>query len=127
MNSVDYCPSGDKPYMASGSDDFTVKIWDYQTRNCLATLEGHRDNISSVAFHPDLPIVISTSEDNTTKLWNSMTFKLETTLDFSMERAWCCHALKEASILALGYDEGTVVVKLGSDYPLASFSYSLPS
>jgi coatomer subunit beta' len=30
--------------------------------------------------------------------------------------------VKEASIVALGYDEGTVVIKLGSDYPMADFS-----
>eukprot|EP01022_Parablepharisma_sp_SALTPOND_P018675 TRINITY_DN3091_c0_g1_i1.p1 TRINITY_DN3091_c0_g1~~TRINITY_DN3091_c0_g1_i1.p1 ORF type:complete len:534 (+),score=55.08 TRINITY_DN3091_c0_g1_i1:1008-2609(+) len=51
-----------------------------------------------------------------------MSFKLETSLEYNMERAWCCEALKEASIVALGYDEGTVVLKLGSDYPLADFS-----
>jgi len=110
--------------LASSSDDFTIKIWDYQTKNCLATLEGHQDNVSSVLFHPDLPILISTSEDNTVRIWSSMSFKLETTLEYNMDRAWCCDALKEASIVALGYDEGTVVLKLGSDYPLADFSSS---
>lgn len=124
VNCVDYCASGDKPYLVSGSDDFTIKVWDYQTKNCLATLEGHKDNVSSVIFHPDLPVLISTSEDNSVKIWNAMTFKLENTLDYNMERAWCTNALKEASMVALGYDEGTVVIKLGSDYPLADFSYS---
>ncbi len=80
--------------------------------------------MSSVQFHPDLPIIISTSEDNSVKIWNAMSFKLETTLEYNMERAWCCDAPKEGSMVALGYDEGTVVLKLGSDYPLADFSYS---
>ena len=122
VNSVDYCSQGDKPYLVSGSDDYTVKIWDYQTKICLATLEGHKDNVSSVLFHPDLPVIISTSEDNSVRIWNSMSFKLESTLDYNMERAWCTNALKETSLVALGYDEGTVVIKLGSDYPLADFS-----
>ena len=30
VNCVDYYPSGDKPYILSGADDQTVKIWDYQ-------------------------------------------------------------------------------------------------
>lgn len=30
VNCVDYYPSGDKPYILSGADDRTVKIWDYQ-------------------------------------------------------------------------------------------------
>ena len=30
VNCVDYYPSGDKPYILSGADDRTVKVWDYQ-------------------------------------------------------------------------------------------------
>jgi WD40 repeat protein len=33
VNCVDYYPSGDKPYILSGADDRTVKIWDYQVRD----------------------------------------------------------------------------------------------
>ena len=33
VNCVDYYPSGDKPYILSGADDRTVKIWDYQVRS----------------------------------------------------------------------------------------------
>jgi coatomer subunit beta' len=32
VNCIDYYPSGDKPYILSGADDRTVKIWDYQVR-----------------------------------------------------------------------------------------------
>jgi coatomer subunit beta' len=36
VNCVDYYPSGDKPYILSGADDQTVKIWDYQVSiGCL--------------------------------------------------------------------------------------------
>lgn len=29
LNSVSFCSEGDKPYLVSGSDDRTIKIWDY--------------------------------------------------------------------------------------------------
>jgi WD40 repeat protein len=29
---------GDKPYLLSGADDFTIRIWDYQIKSCLHTL-----------------------------------------------------------------------------------------
>ena len=32
VNCLDYYPGGDKPYLLSGADDRTVKIWDYQTK-----------------------------------------------------------------------------------------------
>ena len=52
-------PVGDRPYLVSGADDKLVKVWDYQTKACVQTLEGHAHNVSAVSFHPELPIIIS--------------------------------------------------------------------
>ena len=41
VNCVDYYHGGDKPYLISGADDRMVKIWDYQNKTCVQTLEGH--------------------------------------------------------------------------------------
>lgn len=67
VNCVDYYHAGDKPYLISGADDRLVKIWDYQNKTCVQTLEGHAQNISSVAFHPELPILLTGSEDGTVR------------------------------------------------------------
>ena len=40
-----------------------VKIWDYQNKSCVQSLEGHAQNVTVVAFHPELPIILSGSED----------------------------------------------------------------
>jgi coatomer subunit beta' len=37
VNCIDYYPSGDKPYILSGADDRSVKIWDYQVSCMLLT------------------------------------------------------------------------------------------
>ena len=47
VNCVDYYHGGDKPYLISGADDSLVKIWDYQNKTCVQTLEGHSQNVSS--------------------------------------------------------------------------------
>lgn len=120
VNCVDYYPGGDKPYLLSGADDRTVKIWDYQTKACLQTLEGHAHNVSAVCFHPRLPLIVSASEDGTVRLWHSTTYRPETTLNYGMERAWCLAPTKDANKLAIGFDEGTVVLKLGKEKPIAS-------
>lgn len=62
-NCVDYYTGGDKPYLISGADDRLVKIWDYQNKTCVQTLEGHAQNIAAVSFHPELPIILTGSED----------------------------------------------------------------
>ena len=82
VNCVNYY-KGDKPYLISGGDDRLVKIWDYQTKQCLHTLDGHTNNISSAVFHPELPIILTSSEDGAVKLWHSTTYRLETSLHYS--------------------------------------------
>lgn len=103
VNCVDYFTGGDKPYLITGSDDHTAKVllklphflvfawlciddletlthfwtqvWDYQTKSCVQTLEGHTHNVSAVCFHPDLPIIITGSEDGTVRIWHSTTYR----------------------------------------------------
>ncbi|KAH3667213.1 hypothetical protein OGAPHI_002862 [Ogataea philodendri] len=120
FNYVDYYPHGDKPYLLTSSDDKSVKVWDYQTKSCVATLEGHSSNVSFAIFHPELPLIISGSEDASIKIWNSNTYKLEKSLNYSMERAWCVAASQKSTLIAVGFDTGHVVVKLGDDKPLLS-------
>ena len=59
-----------------------------------------------------LPIIISGSEDGTVKIWNSGTYRLENTLSYALERAWCIVAHKTTNDVAVGYDEGVVVFKV---------------
>jgi coatomer subunit beta' len=44
----------------------------------------------------------------------------ETTLNYGMERAWCIATNKDSNKIAVGYDEGTIVLKLGNEKPVAS-------
>jgi coatomer subunit beta' len=124
VNCIDYYPGGDKPYLISGADDRLIKIWDYQTKACLQTLEGHMHNVSAVCFHPRLPLILSASEDGTVRLWHSTTYRPESTLNYGLERAWCLAPTKDANKVAIGYDEGTVVLKLGNERPVASLDYN---
>eukprot|EP00520_Triparma_pacifica_P000280 CAMPEP_0118664034 /NCGR_PEP_ID=MMETSP0785-20121206/17778_1 /TAXON_ID=91992 /ORGANISM="Bolidomonas pacifica, Strain CCMP 1866" /LENGTH=1017 /DNA_ID=CAMNT_0006557875 /DNA_START=18 /DNA_END=3071 /DNA_ORIENTATION=- len=120
VNCIDYYPSGDKPYLLSGADDNTVKIWDYQTKSVVQTLEGHTNNVCAVMFHPKLPIIIACSEDSTVRMWQAATYRAETTLNYGMERAWALAASNTSNKIAIGYDEGCVVIELGNDDPVAS-------
>lgn len=150
VNCVDYYHAGDKPYLISGADDRLVKIWDYQNKTCVQTLEGHAQNISSVAFHPELPILLTGSEDgtvryviifstfkifyffyffmflftNNNRVWHSNTYRLETTLNYGLERVWTICCLPGSNNIALGYDEGSIMIKLGREEPAMSMDQS---
>ncbi|KAL8153116.1 hypothetical protein V2J09_010876 [Rumex salicifolius] len=124
VNCVDYFTGGDKPYLITGSDDHTAKVWDYQTKSCIQTLEGHTHNVSAVCFHPELPIIITGSEDGTVRIWHFTTYRLENTLNYGLERVWAIGYMKGSRRLVFGYDEGTILVKLGREIPVASMDNS---
>jgi len=124
VNCVDYYHSGDKPYLISGADDRLVKIWDYQNKTCVQTLEGHAQNIASVSFHPELPIILTGSEDGTVRVWHANTYRLENTLNYGLERVWSIACLKGSNDVAIGYDEGSILIKLGREEPAMSMDSS---
>ncbi|KAF8049763.1 hypothetical protein N665_2121s0004 [Sinapis alba] len=120
VNCVDYFTGGDKPYLITGSDDHTAKVWDYQIKSCVQTLDGHTHNVSAVCFHPELPIIITGSEDGTVRIWHATTYRLENTLNYGLERVWAIGYIKSSRRVVIGYDEGTIMVKLGREIPVAS-------
>ncbi|RVX66718.1 hypothetical protein B0A52_09531 [Exophiala mesophila] len=120
VNHIDYYPHSDKPYLLSTSDDKTVKIWDYTTKALIATLEGHTSNVSFACYHPELPVIISGSEDGTIKLWHANTYRLEQSLSYGLERAWCVSYQRGKQGVAMGFDDGAVVVKMGREEPAVS-------
>lgn len=56
--------------LASGSGDYTIKLWDLQLGKCRQTLYGHTSWVWSIAFHPNGTKLISGSYDQTFKLWD---------------------------------------------------------
>lgn len=112
VNYVEFYPGADKPYLVTTGDDKTVKIWDYLSKSCVQTMESHTNNVSFAVFHPNLPLIISGSEDGTVKLWNSGTYRLENTLSYGLERAWCVSIRRDANEIAVGFDEGSVVIRV---------------
>lgn len=124
VNHVDYYPGSDKPYLLTTSDDRTVKVWDYTTKALIATLEGHTSNVSFACYHPELPVIISGSEDGTVKIWHANTYRLEQSLSYGLERAWCVSSQKGRQGIAMGFDDGAVVVKMGREEPAVSMDGS---
>ena len=77
-------------------------------------------NVSAVCFHPELPLIITAGEDGAVKLWHSTTYRLEQTLNYAMERVWSVGYVRGSNHIAVGYDNGLLLLKLGSEEPVAS-------
>jgi len=124
VNSVDYYPGNDKPFLISGGDDERAIVWDMQTRTPAQELVGHTANVSAVQFHPVRPLILTASEDGTVRVWNSNTYRLETMLSYGFERCWSLACLRSSSVIAIGCDLGTIVVRIGKDEPVYSMDQS---
>lgn len=71
INTVAIAPTA--PLFASGSDDKTIRLWDWDSHRLIAVLTGHSGSIRSIAFSPVAPLLASASDDKTIRLWNWQT------------------------------------------------------
>lgn len=70
---LDLAFSQDGTWLASGSADDTIRIWDVsdlESPQLLAMLAGHAGNVYGVAFSPDKRTLVSASYDGTLRLWD---------------------------------------------------------
>ncbi|HEY9824302.1 MAG TPA: NB-ARC domain-containing protein [Stenomitos sp.] len=94
--------SSDGKYLASGSLDRTIKIWNPETGQCVATLYGHTSWIWDIAFHPHHNILASASYDRTVKLWDLETGICTHTLEGHEGSALCTSFSPNGQWLASG-------------------------
>jgi len=78
--------------------------------------------VTAVAFHPDIPIIFSAGEDDVINIWNAFTYRSEQQLNYGLKRVWALHCLPGSNNVAMGFDEATVVIKIGNEVPMVSYS-----
>lgn len=75
--------SADGRYIASGSADYTIRIWDAQSGACIHKIEGHSLGVRSVSFPPDGRQIASGSGGGTIKICDTKTGAcIQTLLDY---------------------------------------------
>ncbi len=67
VRSIAFSPDG--KYLASGSVDSTVKLWEIEAAREVRTLVGHQDMVNAVAFSPDSRYLASAGIDDTVRIW----------------------------------------------------------
>jgi WD40 repeat protein len=92
ITSISISPDG--KYLASGSNDKSVKLWDLSSGREIFTLKGHSDIVTSVDLSPDGNYLVSGSRDKTIMVWQ---------IKAIMNHLWLGleHPYKEKNILEL--------------------------
>ncbi|CAF0825794.1 unnamed protein product [Didymodactylos carnosus] len=70
-------------YLCSGSDDNSIRIWDYRKDECIGKLCRHKQPVRGLVWHPEIAhLLISGSWDSTIRVWDIETLTcLETIYD----------------------------------------------
>ena len=74
VGDVTYSPNGQ--WLAAGSDDNKIRLWDTVGYSQTLTLVGHAGYVNGVAFNPDGSLLISGSHDHKVGVWDVSTGKL---------------------------------------------------
>ncbi|MFT7612797.1 MAG: WD40 repeat protein [Parvicellaceae bacterium] len=68
-------PSG--KYLATGSADFSIKLWNTKTGKEIRSFNAHTGRIRTIKFSEDGSLILSTGLDNYVRLFNVLTGDLE--------------------------------------------------
>lgn len=71
-------PNGE--IIASASDSGTIKLWNVNDGTQIRELQGHRDEVNTIAFSPNGQLIASGSHDKTVKVWDVNTGNTLSTL-----------------------------------------------
>ena len=67
---VSWSPDG--KYIATASDDHTVKVWNAQSGALVCTYTGHSDEVYALAWSPNGKFIASGGGDNTIQVWDPL-------------------------------------------------------
>jgi coatomer protein complex subunit alpha (xenin) len=106
----------------SGADDRVIKMWRMNETKAweVDSLRGHKNNVSSVLFHPRMEVIVSNSEDKSIRVWDVSKRTTIKTFERAADRFWILAAHPTRNLLAAGHDGGMIVFKLERERPAYS-------
>jgi WD40 repeat protein len=130
--------SDDSKWIASGSADGKIQLWDLKTQKLVHSFLGHKTGVYSMSlvFHPSRQTLISGGDDGTIRIWDLQTGKEIRTLKVPFKSVRALAISPDGkSIIASGGLDGIIlkfnsttqveVCKLVSDPPFTSEAISI--
>ncbi len=87
------------------SQDSGVQIWDLTTGKSGASLHGHKDHVTAVAYGPDGAWAVSASQDKTLRIWDLGTGKELASLEGHADDVTCLAVTSDGRIVSASRDK----------------------
>jgi WD40 repeat protein len=100
----------DGKFLATGSADKTVKIWQVSTGKVLHTFQGHTKRVNSISYGPNGEHLASGSADGSIKIWEIKTGKLIRTFDGHTGSVTSIAYSPQGDTLVSGSWDGTIKI-----------------
>ena len=108
VRAVAFSPCG--KFLASGSDDNTIKLWSMPDGIKITSVEAHDGNVHSLICSPDCATLISGSWDKTIKFWNISDCRLERVINAHDSSINCVLTAADGSLIVSASDDTTVKI-----------------
>jgi WD40 repeat protein len=114
VRTVCFSPNGE--YIASGSEDKTIKIWEVRTGREVKTLLGHQSQVNEVIFSSDGRQIISGGRDRNIFIWDLQSEKILKKYHYPDESIVSLDLSRDDRYLAIGTTKRLVrILDLKSD------------
>lgn len=108
VNCLDY--NDTSTLLASGGNDYSVKIWDELASNQIESFDYHSGYVKAVVFSPDGKIVASASQDKSVKLWDIQQKKLITSLEAHISSVEALAFSSDGKLLVSGAMDTSIII-----------------
>jgi WD40 repeat protein len=117
--------SPDGKFIAAGTRNNEIILWDAKTMSKKEQLNGHRNWVVSLAFSPDSSTIVSGSVvDNTVNIWDMETKEIKQTLTDHKNTPRCVTFNKDGTKLATGSSDNHIrIYSLPVSEPLVPIKY----